>query len=65
MSRASQLKAYELGQSWKLSDGVLEMSRLKGVVDTTDMSDREFWDHWIQVENGIQHKPFKVIEIDE
>ncbi|WP_152346624.1 hypothetical protein [Brevibacterium sp. CFH 10365] len=64
MSRSSQLKAFELGQGWKLSDGVLEMSRLKEVVDTTDMSDREFETHWIQVENGIQHKPFKMIEED-
>lgn len=62
MSRASQLKAYELGQGWKLADGVLEMSRLKEVVDTDGMTDGEFWDHWIQVENGIQHKPFKMIE---
>lgn len=64
MSRASQLKAYELGRGWKLTDGVLEMSMLKEVVDTTGMTDSEFWDHWIQVENGIQHKPFKTIGED-
>lgn len=61
MSDVTQRKAYELGRDWQLSDGVLTTSELCKTVNTDIMKGDEFVTHWIQVERGMQGKPFETI----
>lgn len=65
MDERTQLKAYWLGLYWKLEDGVLTMSDLDSALHGWSMTRRSYAAHWIQVERGMQRKPFELIDTED
>lgn len=59
-----QRAMYDLGDSWTLADGVLTSAALRRHVDTRQLTREEFSRYWLQVERGVQHRPFELIAPD-
>lgn len=64
MSEKTQREAYELGGCWRVADCVLTTAELDRIVNTDNMTRQEYAAHWIQVERGLQGKPFEPIDTE-